>query len=228
MLCTFQLSQICNFRCNELWSEHIHSRLQEKIDLQTEKPERCKEKEKIKIELNLCAVYTCLHQFQASAFLIHVSKLIEKCGLFDIENVAFQIWMKISLSLGEYWNGISAHMCMCLCLCVLGCIYHERVKSRSHSCDNHLDIHRRRDKNWKWLVKNKNTHNIFIAYFPFGVLCVRNVWIDQPKPHPQQDISCEAWCCVWIHNFWFPLEWTERKRYDTGTKKNVHIIWTNQ
>lgn len=73
-------------------------------------------------------------------------------------------------------------------LVVCGCIYHERVKSRSHSCDNHLDIHRREDKNWKWLVKT-----IFLSLI-FHWLCVcAMLWIDQLKPHPQQDISCEVW-----------------------------------
>lgn len=90
--------------------------------------------ENLKIELNFCCIQL------NSSFTSQINR--ELWSFWHQDLVAHQIWMKITLWISQ--NGIVSRM---------GCIYHERVKSRIHSCDNHLDIHRKRDKNWKWLVK---------------------------------------------------------------------------
>lgn len=150
--------------------------------------------ENLKIELNFCCIQL------NSSFTSQINR--ETWSFWHQDLVAHQIWMKITLWISQ--NGIVSRM---------GCIYHERVKSRIHSCDNHLDIHRKRDKNWKWLVKYVY-RLFFFDIFVCACVCVcpyENCehWIDQPKYHPQQDISCESdVLCVFIT---FDSHWSQLK-----------------
>lgn len=211
----------CNFRCNEPWSVQctVYTQFIRRKDRDTlqftskkesipkqNKIEQCKEKEKIKIEPSFhcfCCLHRCQFQIEThnlSVFPFTFRKLIEKREFFDIENVAFQIWMKKSRWIYEMGYRADAVNV------VRGCIYHERVKSRSHSCDNHLDIHRKWDKNWKWLVK-KRTHNTIFSslIFHLVVLCVRSQCyesINRNLIHSRiYPVTLSA-----VHKFWFPLE----------------------